>query len=217
MSEPTTKYIPALRYDWLTAFFDLFMRVAMPEREFKTALLIQAEIKPGQRVLDFGVGTGTLALLAKQLEPQADITGIDVDEKIIAIAKAKIQSAGAQIGIDHYGGTDLPYPDGHFERVISSLVFHHLSTRQKETALKEIKRVLKTGGELHVADWGKAQTIWQRLLFLPVQILDGFETTVDNVRGLLPDIIATAGFVEVGETKTFSTMFGPLSLYRAKR
>jgi len=57
--------------------------------------------------------------------------------------------------------------------------------------------VLKPGGELHVADWRKAQTMMQRLLFLSVQLLDGFETTADNVRGLLPEIIAEAGFLDV--------------------
>ena len=77
--------------------------------------------------------------------------------------------------------------------------------------------MLKPGGELHVADWGQARTIVERLLFVPVQILDGFEPTTDNVEGLLPLLIADAGFADVVETMTFSTMFGPLSLYRAKR
>jgi ubiquinone/menaquinone biosynthesis C-methylase UbiE len=210
-----TKYIPALRYDWLTPYFDLFMQRAMPESRFKRALLAQADIQPQHRVLDFGVGTATLSLLAKQLEPRAEVTGIDVDKAITEIARSKIASAGVDIRIDTYDGTRLPYPDDHFDRVVSSLVFHHLTPQGKANALREIRRVLKPGGQLHIADWGKARTLMERLAYLSVQLLDGFETTADNVRGRLPAIIAEAGF-GVGQTETFDTWFGPLSLYRAQ-
>jgi ubiquinone/menaquinone biosynthesis C-methylase UbiE len=213
----TTKYIPALKYDWLTVFFDPVIRLTMPERRFRTALILQADIKAGHRVLDFGTGTAALSLLAKQLAPRSEITGIDIDAKIIGIARDKIAAAKTQIGIDQYDGTALPYPDRHFDRVISSLVFHHLTREQKDGSLREIRRVLNSGGELHIADWGRAQTALKRLLFLPVQMLDGFESTADNVKGLLPIFIANAGFADVQETTTFSTMFGTLSLYRARR
>jgi ubiquinone/menaquinone biosynthesis C-methylase UbiE len=219
MGKTRTKieYIPALKYDWLTTSFDTFVRLTMPERQFRSALILQAGITAGRRVLDFGAGTAALSLLAKQLVPQSEVTAIDIDEKIIGIAKKKIALARMQINVDQYDGTSLPYSDGHFDTVISSLVFHHLARTRKELALKEIRRVLKPGGELHVADWGQARTIVERLLFVPVQILDGFEPTTDNVEGLLPLLIADAGFADVVETMTFSTMFGPLSLYRAKR
>jgi ubiquinone/menaquinone biosynthesis C-methylase UbiE len=211
-----TSYIPALKYDWLTGFFDPVIRLTMPERQFRTALIAQADLKPRQRVLDFGTGTAALSLLAKQLSPRSEIIGIDVDEKIIGIAREKIKALKAEISIDRYDGATLPYPDGHFDKVMSSLVFHHLTRGQKDRSLKEIRRVLNSAGELHVADWGQARTIANRLLFLPVQLLDGFESTSDNVKGLLPVLIADAGFSDVGETKTFPTMFGTLSLYQAK-
>jgi hypothetical protein len=56
-----------------------------------------------------------------------------------------------------------------------------------------------------------------RLAFLFVQFLDGFETTADNVSGLLPEIIGKAGFEDVQETTRYMTMFGTLSIYRARR
>jgi hypothetical protein len=56
-----------------------------------------------------------------------------------------------------------------------------------------------------------------RVLFLGIQLLDGFRTTADNVAGLLPEFMLRSGFCEVVETQRFATMFGTLALYRAVR
>jgi ubiquinone/menaquinone biosynthesis C-methylase UbiE len=209
------KYVPALKYPLLTSFFDFVTQITLPEKRFRTSLVYQTGNKAGDRVLDFGAGTAALLLLLKQFAPQAKFTGVDIDEKIISIAEEKIKSAKADINMDRYGGVTLPYPDGYFDRVVSSLVFHHLTKEQKENAFQEIRRVLANGGELHVADWGKAQTLTQRVMFLAVQMLDGFETTTDNIEGLLPIFMTNAGFVDVRETERIPTAFGVLSLYKA--
>ncbi|HSH67266.1 MAG TPA: methyltransferase type 11, partial [Bacteroidia bacterium] len=86
---------------------------------------------------------------------------------------------------------------------------------QKHNSLLEIKRVLKPDGELHIADWGKASSILMRSLFLFVQLLDGFKTTNDNVKGLLPSYIENAGFKKVEIKKNYATIFGTLTLYKA--
>jgi cyclopropane fatty-acyl-phospholipid synthase-like methyltransferase len=104
-----------------------------------------------------------------------------------------------------------------FDRVVSSLVFHHLRFQDKRRALAMAQEWLRPRGELHVADWGKAQNMLMRLAFLGVQILDGFETTAENVGvGLVP-AIRSAGFEAVEETQHEMTIFGTLSLYRARK
>jgi ubiquinone/menaquinone biosynthesis C-methylase UbiE len=111
----------------------------------------------------------------------------------------------------------LPYPDETFDRVISSLVFHHLTPIQKAKALQDIKRVLKFDGELYIADWGKAENSLMRGLFYGVQLLDGFKTTRDNVAGLMPSYLLEAGFLSVKVLKKYRTVFGTLELFRAKK
>ena len=69
--------------------------------------------------------------------------------------------------------------------------------------------------QLHIADWGKAQNLLMRLAFLSIQFLDGFATTTDNVNGLLPQLIDSAGFIKVSETFSYMTVYGTLSLYQA--
>jgi SAM-dependent methyltransferase len=111
----------------------------------------------------------------------------------------------------------LPYPDGYFDRVLSSLFFHHLTPESVGRTLRGVFRVLRPRGQLHVADWGKPQNWLMRLAVLSVQLLDGFETTAMNVRGDLPEVIRSAGFEEVQERSRQMTMFGTLSLYEGKK
>jgi len=110
----------------------------------------------------------------------------------------------------------LPYSDESFDRVFSTLLFHHLTKDNKIRTLHEVFLVLRSKGEVHVADWGKASNPLMRAMFYMVQILDGFETTSDNVNGLLPGMMAEAGF-EVKETSNYDILFGTIRLLSGKK
>lgn len=211
----TTRYIPALSYAWLTRWYDLTVKWTTREREFRQALIAQAAVRPSQRVLDVGCGSGTLVLAIKRVEHLAAVTGVDGDPAILELARRKAAAAG--IAVDWVEGhvDALPFPNGTFDCVVSSLVFHHLDRSTKTAALREIRRVLAPGGEFHLADWGRASNFVMRTAFLSVQVLDGFVTTKDNIRGDLPLLIKQAGFEAVSETKSFSTVCGTLSLFSA--
>jgi ubiquinone/menaquinone biosynthesis C-methylase UbiE len=217
MSQNNSDFIPALRYTWLTGIYDTVVKHTMPEREFKAALISQANIKQNDYVLDFGCGSLTLSLMVKQAEPSAYVHAVDVDKKVLKLAEAKRKTSKEEIFIQEYDGKILPYPSNTFDKVISSLVFHHLNRDQKNNSLREIFRILKPGGELHIADWGKAKNFVMRTAFYAVQLLDGFKTTNDNVKGLLPNYISQAGFKDVQVTREFRTIFGTLALYKAKK
>ncbi|MGE0465307.1 MAG: class I SAM-dependent methyltransferase [Steroidobacteraceae bacterium] len=210
-------YVPALGYHFLTPLYDAVIGATTRERGFKQALIRQAELNPGQRVLDLASGTGTLAIWIKQHQPLLDVTGVDLDPAMLAIASRKAGAAHIDIRFDRAHSHSLPYPTGHFDRVVSSLFFHHLTWEDKLRTAAELLRVLKPGGELHVADWGRPANVLMRGLFLMIQCLDGFETTRDNVAGRLPELFEQAGFVGVAERRTVSTVFGTLALYRANR
>src|SRR3546814_3535610 len=101
--------------------------------------------------------------------------------------------------------SDLPYPAAHFDRVVSSLFFHHLSWENKERTARELFRILKPGAELHVADWGRPANALMRGLFLFVQFLAGFKNTQDNVSGKLVTLFEHAGSVDVLQRQTFDS------------
>jgi len=211
------KYIPALSYDWLTGLYDPVVALTTRESAFKNALANQAGIADGHRVLDLGCGTATLSILTKQKQPNAMIVGIDGDANILDIAKKKAHKAGVDIAFDEGMSFDLPYEDESFDRIVSSLFFHHLSRESKLETLREVNRVLKPDGEFHVADWGQPTNRLMRGASYLIQFLDGFETTADNFNGLLPKLITDAGFSFVKETVHFNSMFGTIRLHKCLR
>jgi ubiquinone/menaquinone biosynthesis C-methylase UbiE len=218
VSQPDqSKYIPALGFRWLTPAYDVVIRATTRERSFKSALIEQANFQTGQHVLDLACGTGTLAVWVKQLFPEISVTGIDGDTNILSIASRKAKEANVTIQFDHGFSFNLPYPDACFDRVVSSLFFHHLSWHDKQRTAKELHRVMRPGGELHVADWGRATGILMRGAFMAIQLLDGVRNTQDNVEGKLIDLFLGAGFTNVLQTRTFSTVFGTMALYRAEK
>lgn len=204
-------YMPALRFDCLTPLYDPVLRWTMREGLFKLRLVRQANIRTGHRVLDLGCGTATLTILAKQAQPDAQIIGLDGDQRILEIARAKVAKAGLVIALDRGMAYDLPYAANSFDRVLCSLVIHHLTRANKLRALKEVMRVLKPGGELHVADFGKPHNA---LMSVSSRLIRHFEHVADNLDGLLPSFFRETGFVQVEETVCFMTICGTLSFYR---
>lgn len=211
------KFIPALKYKWLTTFYDIIVRTVMPEKKFKNLLLVNADINDGDMVLDFGVGTATLSIMAYSRNNNADYTGVDIDANILKIAKRKIEAENAKINLIKYDGDKLPFSNKCFDKIISSLVLHHLTTDEKVEVFKEFKRVLKEDGEIHIADWGKASNKLMRLMFNVVQILDGYKTTNDNVQGKLMQIMKEAGFKKVEITDQINTALGTVEIFMIKQ
>lgn len=211
------KYVAALSYRWLDRLYDPLIRLTMPERKFKTRLIEQATIEDGFRLLDLGCGTATLSLLVKETHPKALIIGLDGDIRILKIANDKIRSRFFSLPIVNALAVNLPFYDGSFDRVVSSLLFHHLSHQAKRTALQEIYRLLKPGGEFHIADWGHPANTWAKIASSTIRRLDSAETTEDNFQGRLPNLMLEAGFQKVEERARFDTIFGTLRLYSARK
>lgn len=208
-------YVPALRFHWLTPYYDAVVGATTREKVVKRALIQQANVDSGQRILDLACGTGTLAVWIKQAVGGAEIIGVDGDPAILRLATRKAERAAIEIRFDTAMSFALPYPEANFDRVVSSLFFHHLSWHDKRRTVREIFRVLRPGSELHVADWGRASNIFMRALFIFVQVLDGFRNTQDNVSGKLVQLFQEEGFVDVAERKTFNTIFGTMALFSA--
>jgi ubiquinone/menaquinone biosynthesis C-methylase UbiE len=149
-------------------------------------------------------------VMLKRAQPEAHITGVDGDPEVLDIARKK--SEGVNIQWDEGLASSLPYPDSTFDRVVTSLVIHHLVIDDKREAFKEIFRVLKLRGELYILDFGAPHSSLTRFMTTYMRRL---EETADNFDGQIPLFVTEAGFGKVKEAQNFVTIFGPLSLWRA--
>ncbi|GLZ28680.1 hypothetical protein Lesp02_08700 [Lentzea sp. NBRC 105346] len=140
-------YVPAMGKHHLTPLYDLVHHLS-GLRRVHLEMIKLAELRGGHRVLDVGCGTGNLLRSIEKRHPDVDLTGLDPDPKALAVAARKVRRATLDRGF----AQELPYPDGSFDRVFSSLMLHHLDSPVKDTLLAEVRRVLKPGGLLVLAD-----------------------------------------------------------------
>lgn len=213
-SEDRRAYLPALKYRWLTPLYDPVLRFAFREDAMKDRLVAQIDLRPGQRVLDIGCGTGTLAIRMKRTQPAAAVVGLDGDPVVLNVARRKAANDGVDVTWDLGMAQDLPYPDEAFDAVVTSLMLHHLTPERKGQALREVCRVLRPGGSFHAADFGPPQN---RLMRSLAKISELLEHTEDGVEGRLPGMFRDAGLSEVEGTGQFMTPMGTLTLYRARK
>jgi ubiquinone/menaquinone biosynthesis C-methylase UbiE len=203
-------YIPAMGHAALTPLYDPFIRLMGRERRFKGRLIEHLRLSPGQRVLDVGCGTGTLAVMIGREHPAVEITGIDGDTDILERARSKAADAGVRATFRVAMATELPFGDGSFDRVTSTLMAHHLPTSAKTQMFAEIRRVLAPGGELHLVDIGPAASAIGRA----VQRLVRPHQLADNLDGELPSMMLSAGLSDVIEEDRVLVAFGPLVYWR---
>jgi ubiquinone/menaquinone biosynthesis C-methylase UbiE len=204
MEETQRTFIPAAGHHWALPLYDPLVKLLGGDAARK-ALVDQAAIRPHQRVLDIGCGTGTLVMLIKRLHPDAHVVGLDPDLKALARARYKAEQASALIQFDQGFANELPYPEASFDRVFSSLMFHHLGRDEKESMLREVRRVLRPGGFLSLLDFGGPESgaggFIARLLHSSHQLRDNSE---DRILGLM----SRAGFTSPQKVSQGAMLFG---------
>ena len=211
------QFVPALRFDALTRIYDPVVALTSREGAFKRRLLEHARIKDGESVLDLACGTGTLAIEIKKAIPKAKVSGIDADRSILRRAKAKAKEAGVKIDFEHGLSNELPYDARSFDVVVSTLFFHHLTDEAKADTAEEIRRVLRLGGRVLIADWGRPQDPLMRMAFTGVQMLDGFRNTSSNVAGKLPEFLRDARLKRVSVVDRMRTPLGTIEILSGVR
>ena len=107
----------------------------------------------------------------------------------------------------------LPFPDRSFDRVLASLMLHHLDRATKLAALREMHRVLRPDGRLLILDF---TVPGGRIARVQGWIMHRLEHADDNIAGRLPDLIQQSGFRRPTETARFATIFGDVAILTAE-
>lgn len=208
MTERAEKgYLPAAGKDWALPFFDPFVRLTGGDAA-RRVLLDQAAISFDSRILDIGCGTGTMVVLIKRLHPSADVIGLDPDSKALARAKNKASRAHFCVQFDQGFSDRLPYDDASFDRVLSSLMFHHLEADDRITTLREAGRVLKPGGSFHMLDFSTPDNSHHGL----ARLFHSAHQLEDNSDGRILALMEQAGFAQPKKVSEGKMLFGLMKI-----
>jgi len=206
-------YLPGMGRAWLLPLYDPLVRLS-GKAALDRALVEQADLAPGTRVLEIGCGTGSVALLAQRGTPGAVVHGLDPDPRALARAGRKAARARLPVHWDRGYAQELPYPDASFDRVLSVLMLHHLDPDDRAGTLREARRVLAPGGSLHVLDVGGTEQLGPRS-HLARLIPSGHRLHEDVGTGL-PEQLRAAGFASAVQVARRShPLLGSLAFCRA--
>jgi SAM-dependent methyltransferase len=208
------RYVTAAGRAWLTRLYDPIVATTVRERRFRALLSerVLGSLPKGGTVVDVGCGTGTFAIALATAG--ATVIGVDGDPHVLELAREKL---GAERVTWRQGLVgDLALADRSADAVVLSLLLHHLQPDAKRAALAEAHRLLRPGGALHVADWGRPHDPLMRGVFLVLQAIDGFSNTRDHAAGRLSEFVTEAGFDCVATYARLRTAWGSLELISAR-
>ncbi len=205
-------YLPAAGRDVLLPGYDLLTRLLGMNRVYDT-LIAQAELGDCQRVLEIGCGTGNLTIRAKRAHPDVDLIGSDPDPLALARAQRKARRLNG-IRFERGYAQQLPYADNEFDRVLSSMMLHHLDDDVKADAAAETFRVMRPGGRLHLVDVGGDMTAHDSLA---ARLMKHNRHAAANLGASIPRLLRTTGFDCTEVATQRHRIVGRLTYYRAAR
>ncbi len=188
-------YYIAKTFDYTARFYDRTLNKKLGHEFYSLAAKL-AGVKEGDKVLDVGCGTGTLALrLKKQAGNNGVVAGIDASKGMLKQAKIKSDKENIHLDLRVASIEKMPFPDNFFDVITSTWVIHQLSLPLKKKGIKEIFRVLRPGGHFLLVDLHRITNPLRAFYNLPFYWWnEGYKI---HVLGKLPELLTETGFLNV--------------------
>ena len=126
------------------------LNLLIPYQELLETICDELEIKPGEKILEVGCGTGNLALKIK--ERGAEVIGLDNCKEVLDIYRKKDPNAKVILADLR---EKLPFPDNYFDKIASNNTLYIIQKEKQLATLKELYRILKPGEKIVLANLKK--------------------------------------------------------------
>jgi ubiquinone/menaquinone biosynthesis C-methylase UbiE len=197
--------------------YDALIRLFTRENRWRPQLIGRIDPRPGQRLLEVGCGTGTLAIAAKSLCFEAEVIAIDPDPQVLAIARNKAAEQGVEVDFREGFLDQQSFEAASFDTIYCSLVLHQVPPETKTELIDGMIALLKPGGALQIADYAKQSGLMRGLFRLTVQMTDGVADTQPNADGRLEELLRDERLQISQPDGSLATPSGRISLFSRTR
>ncbi len=208
-----------IRFRLLKSLYDRFFIFMVRDDSWQEPLIVSLAPKTNNRILDFGPGSGLTAVALALRFPEASFIGADPDPK--AVEKAQQRIVQYQIGniviIEAPHDGRLPFDASSFDKVVCVLTLHDRLPDEKVGIVKEMMRVLRHGGTLHVADYDKPETPAEAMVLKRARYISGAAAIEPHIDGSWTKFLAKAGLLGIRRQSSHSVSVGRILVVKARK
>ena len=208
-----------IRFRIAKLLYDGFFITMVRDKSWQEPLLASLAPQVNNRILDFGAGSGSTAIMRARRFPEASFVGADPSPKVVEKARQNIARRhipNVTIIVAPLHGR-LPFDAGSFDKVVCVLAFHDRPPDEKLGIAKEMLRILRRGGTLHVADFDKPQTRGERAILSFAEYISGRAASEPHMNGSWTAFLAEARFVGIRRQSSHSVGIGRVSVIKARK
>lgn len=217
-SEQWPSHLPPLHLRILTSVYRLSFGLMIDDPLWLEPLIESAAPRSGDRILHFGAGSAGRALLLAIRYPEASFAIVDSDRRSLSRVRRQIVAKKARnVELAELDRERLPFGNAVFDKVVSSLSFHQIDGARKIETAREMIRVLRRGGTLHVADFDQARSQRERVVLNLAKYIYGESSIQTHMDGSWPEALSKAGFMSIKRLSSHSVNVGRVSVLRARK
>ena len=208
-----------IRLGFARLLYEGFFDVVMSDRSWQEAVIDSLAPRADDRILDFGAGSGSMAIMLALRFPSTTFVAVDPDPSSVAKAVRDITRRhieNVQV-LAETTGDRFSFGTGSFDKAVSVLTFHDRSPDEKYRLANELRRILRRGGTLHVADYDKPINSNEHRILKFTERISGPAAATPHLNGSWTGFLVKAGFVGIRRQSSQSVGIGRISVVRARK